>query len=85
MDWQNDKLTEDDMTDLVYRGVRYEKESLTREQHGEIPTLRYRGAEYDPRDAWKMARPVFSRSPKRVYRGVSDQNDGPGGTAIAAV
>lgn len=73
------------MTELVYRGVRYHREDLQPETAGNVPTLRYRGAEYDPRDAWRAARPVFTRGARRVYRGVVDGDDGPGGNALAAV
>ncbi|MBX2855841.1 MAG: hypothetical protein KTR21_12700 [Rhodobacteraceae bacterium] len=73
------------MTTLVYRGVRYSREDLGSETAGEATTLRYRGFEYDPREAWLAARPIFSRPATRVYRGVSDSDDGPGGNAFAAV
>ena len=72
------------MTTLVYRGVRYSREDLGKAAVEEAPTLRYRGFEYDPREAWLAARPIFSRRTTRVYRGVSDNDDGPGGNAFAA-
>lgn len=76
---------EDDMTELVYRGVAYRKEDVQKQPQGDVQTLRYRGYEYDPRDAWKAARPIYTSRLARVYRGVRDDEGGPGGNAWAAV
>ena len=54
------------MTELVYRGVRYTKDDLAKEPVGQMPRLRYRGAEYNPRDAWLAARPI-SRGERRAF------------------
>lgn len=71
------------MTELIYRGVRYTPEKPKHD--GVVPILRYRGYEYDPRDAWRAARPIYTSRHTRVYRGVSSGDDGPGGNAFAAV
>lgn len=71
------------MTDLVYRGVRYRREDLLKEPEGPIPAMRYRGAEFDPRVAWQMSRPIYPGRFEKVYRAVSDRDDGPGGNAPA--
>lgn len=73
------------MGDLVYRGVRYSKEDLAVPTSNEVPVLRYRGVEFDPRDAWRMGRPIFARSYAKVYRGVSDGDDDRGGNAPALI
>ena len=72
------------MTGMVYRGVRYTREDLTKEPAGPVPTLCYRGVEFDPREAWRRDRPIYASRYAKVYRGVSDQ-DGPGGNAPVAV
>lgn len=70
------------MTELVYRGVRYTREDKRAEPVGEMPVLRYRGVEFDPREAWHANRPIYTGRFAKVYRGVSD-DDGPGGNAPA--
>ena len=68
------------MSELVYRGIRYNLKSVRKQPAGDPPTLCYRGCEHDPNET-RIRQKSEGDPPTLSYRGYECD---PGGARPAA-